>query len=290
MKPRADGARSLARVFEQLLVTMEANEGDVVRQNGPEQLHDFRVAVRRTRSVIRLARRHLPDDMVQMWEPEWAWLAGVTGNPRDLDVLLAQIEATSQSLPPETKAAVDEVVEHVEAMRADSQVELAKALAGDRYGTLKRGWRAAVLELRATSPAGDISATKLARDLTRRANKQVLRRLDAVSSDSAADKIHALRKRTKRARYAFELFPQASAKAGKVVKRSKRLQDELGEFQDSAVQRRLLVQLLEGGADLSKDARHAARLLIDSCEQRNARARRRLDAQLASYRSSIADM
>jgi len=277
-------------VFEQLLLALEANEDGVRTRSDPEQLHDFRVAVRRTRSVVRLARRHLPGDMARMWEPEWAWLAGVTGKPRDLDVLLEQIMVTTQSLPPETKSGIDEVIEHVETMRADSGVKLTKALAGDRYGTLKRGWRVAVLELGSNKgPAGG-SATKLAGDLTRRANKQLLRRLDVVSSASSPEQIHDLRKRTKRARYASELFgSQAAKRAGTIVKRSKRLQDELGEFQDSDVQRRLVAQLVERNPDLSDDARRAAQLLIDSFEKRHRRARCRLDGQLARYRATITD-
>ncbi len=51
-----------------------------------EFLHDFRVAVRRTRATLKLGRPALPDEMRSRWEPEFKWLGDLTTPVRDLDV------------------------------------------------------------------------------------------------------------------------------------------------------------------------------------------------------------
>ena len=51
-----------------------------------EFLHDFRVAVRRTRSTLKLGRPALPQGVADRWEPALKWLGGLTTPVRDLDV------------------------------------------------------------------------------------------------------------------------------------------------------------------------------------------------------------
>src|SRR5262249_20124303 len=145
------GPQALAKVFEHLLVTMELNEEGVRQQFDPELLHDFRVATRRTRSIERLARRHLPPNMSQLWEAEWRWLACVTGPPRDLDVLLLDLQLERPTITASEDTGVHELAGRVRARRAAEQAKLLEALDSVRYATLKRGWRAGIDELRASS-------------------------------------------------------------------------------------------------------------------------------------------
>ena len=143
LKAGEDARLALAAVFEHLLVTMELNEEGVRQQLDPELLHDFRVATRRTRSIEQLARRYLPTEMTRLWEQEWKWLAAVTGPPRDLDVLLLELQLDHPTITAAADAGMHELAARVRARRATEQAKLRDALDGDRYATLKRGWRAA---------------------------------------------------------------------------------------------------------------------------------------------------
>ena len=65
---------------------MRANLPGLLDDVDTEFLHDFRVAVRQTRSTLKLGRAALPEVMRSRWEPEFKWLGDVTTQVRDLDV------------------------------------------------------------------------------------------------------------------------------------------------------------------------------------------------------------
>ena len=78
----------------------------------------------------------------------------------------------------------------------------------------------------------------LAADRTRLAFAKVAKRGAAITPASPHDSLHDLRKRCKELRYALEFFAPLHDPSGyaKVIADLKRLQDCLGEFQDTEVQ------------------------------------------------------
>ena len=78
-----DGYRA---VLANLRDAMLANWDGTVADIDPEFLHDLRVAVRRTRVVLANAGRVLPEDVRQRAREDFAWLGGISGTARDLDV------------------------------------------------------------------------------------------------------------------------------------------------------------------------------------------------------------
>lgn len=59
------------------------------RQNAEEALHQARVALRRLRSALSVFKAHLGDEAKRMSDA-FRWLAGLLGDARDLDVLVAK--------------------------------------------------------------------------------------------------------------------------------------------------------------------------------------------------------
>jgi CHAD domain-containing protein len=288
LNPDDDGRVALSKVFEHLLVTMELQEEGVRQQLDPEILHDFRVAVRRTRSIERLARRHLPEEMRRLWEQEWKWLAGVTGPPRDLDVLLLELQLEQPTITAAADAGVHELAARVSARRSLEQAKLRDALTGDRYSTLKRGWRAGIGDL-ARSPNG-ISAGRLARDTIGAASKHLLKAAKKIDDGSPAEDIHTARKRAKRLRYAAEMLGTAlpSKDVKSVITHMKRLQDDLGQFQDAEVQLHLVRDLLDD-ASLGEPSSHALAagdLMMEDLHARQQEARGDLVKALREFARS----
>ncbi len=289
LRANEDGHAALATVLEHLLITMELHEEGVREQLDPELLHDFRVAVRRTRSIERLARRYLPPEMARLWEKEWQWLASVTGPPRDLDVLLLDLTCERPSIAAATDAGIHELASRVDARRATEQAKLRDALDGDRYATLKRGWRSGIADLRMSANGTvEVTAEKLASDTIDRASKHLLQAARQIDDDSPADAIHRARKRAKRLRYAAEMLggalPAKDVKS--VVTHMKRLQDDLGQFQDSEVQLHLIRDLLGDaslGGEPSPQAVEAGELLMEDLVDRQHAARRDLVKALRGF-------
>jgi CHAD domain-containing protein len=285
-----DGRLALAKVFEHLLVTMELNEEGVRQQLDPELLHDFRVATRRTRSIERLARRHLPPEMSRLWEPEWKWIAGVTGPPRDLDVLLLDLLLERPTITATADAGVDELAGRVRARRGTEQARLLEALDSDRYATLKRGWRAGIDELRASPEDSGITAAQLARETISAATKHLMKAAKKIDNDAPAADIHIARKRAKRLRYAAEMLGGAlpANKVTSVVSHMKRLQDDLGQFQDSEVQLHLIRDLLDDQSlgEPSNHALAAGELTMQDLLERQEEARGDLVKALREFARS----
>src|SRR4051794_331064 len=86
VEPDAPAAALLAAELATFAAEIRANLPGTVADTDTEFLHDLRVAVRRTRSVLKLGRDALPDDWRATWEPQFKWLGDLTTPVRDLDV------------------------------------------------------------------------------------------------------------------------------------------------------------------------------------------------------------
>ena len=82
-----------------LLETMVANEGGVREKVDSEFLHDFRIAVRRTRSLLAQVKGAFPPTRLTGFRAEFGWLGDITGGPRDLDVHRLKMADHKRELP-----------------------------------------------------------------------------------------------------------------------------------------------------------------------------------------------
>ena len=212
-------------------------------------IHKFRVAIRRLRSTLRVfAPLFEPDESADL-ERELVWLAGLLGQVRDREVLLARLAAQVAALPAEL--VLGPVAAHIETTllleRSQHLARLDEAMKSHRYQRLMR----LLLRWRTQPPLtarGNKSVTKAERYL-RRAETKVTRRLREAGGDVEA--LHDARKAAKRYRYAAELSAQVGGKrAARIVKSTTKLQTLLGEHQDSVVSAAFLRRLgAQAGAD-----------------------------------------
>jgi CHAD domain-containing protein len=105
------------------------------------------------------------------------------------------------------------------------------------------------------------TAAALARAATGKAFRRIAAQGGAITSDSPPESLHDLRKRAKELRYLLEFFAPLHDQVAyrKVLSDLKQLQDCLGEFQDSEVQRAEIRALAD--AMLTERAAPAATLL-----------------------------
>jgi CHAD domain-containing protein len=224
----------------------------------PESLHDMRVAVRRSRALLRAGRQLIGDD-TQALRSELQWLGSVLGDVRDLDVLLARLRAEAASLDPADRAAAGRLLRALERQRTGARRAMLRALDGERYaGVLDRFEET----LDALQPSDDKATLD---ELAERELKRLRRAVRAAGDDAPDEVLHDLRKRGKRTRYAHEL-----AGSARVVKRAKAFQDVLGEHQDSVVAEERLRSLSH---EAPADQALAAGLLIERERARRGDAR-----------------
>jgi CHAD domain-containing protein len=236
---------AVAILLLRLLDTLEQNVDGVIRDLDTEFLHDLRVSVRRTRSAIKLLGDVLPAGLAEQYGPEFKLLGDLTTPTRDLDVHLLGLPALAGQL----RAASPEDLEPFRAFlarrRAREFKTLATAIRQARFRTLTDHWRKALVEVRdAAAPrkrraAHRLTAAELATARTARVFRKVAAQGGAITAASAPESLHDLRKRCKDLRYLLEFFAPLyePTEYKKVVGDLKQLQDCLGEFQDSEVQR-----------------------------------------------------
>ena len=232
---------AVARLLLRLLDTVELNVDGVLRDIDTEFLHDLRVAVRRTRSAIKLLGAVLPADLAEHFKAEFKWLGDVTTPVRDLDVHLLGFDALTEQLVAASPDDLEPLRAFLVRRRAREFRRLAAALRGPRFRAITDDWRKALLEIRDVDGPRRRrpTAAVLARAATGKAFRRVAAQGDAITLDSPPESLHDLRKRAKELRYLLEFFAPLYDQVAyrKVLSDLKQLQDCLGEFQDSEVQR-----------------------------------------------------
>jgi CHAD domain-containing protein len=244
LSPAMPARVALAAVLLRLADTITANVSFVIGDVDTEFLHDLRVAVRRTRSALKLAGDALPGGIAARFAPEFKWLGDLTTPTRDLDVYLTGFDQMAAGLSAASPGDLEPFRAHLATRRLTERRHLVRGLRSARFTGLMADWRSA-LEAAARPSAGpEPDVGSLAADRIARAHRRVVRLGSALTRTGAGDgpsgtDLHSLRKRCKELRYLLEFFgslydPPAYRRA---VKSLKGLQDCLGEFQDGEVQR-----------------------------------------------------
>jgi CHAD domain-containing protein len=216
---------------------LEANVQGVIDDVDTEFLHDLRVAVRRTRSLLKLAGDALPVRLATRFGPGFKWLGDLTTPTRDLDVYLLEMPALAGGLVAGESADLAPFGAYLHHQRTLEWRKLVRGLRTQRFAQVCANWRSdltAVLEKAGDGPTVDVLAVaRIGHGF-----KRVLKKARALTPESPSDDVHELRKRGKELRYALEVFgPLRGSDATKqVVRDLKQIQDTLGEFQDGEVQ------------------------------------------------------
>jgi len=239
-------ARELLRTYlaEQVQTLHEHDRG--VRAGEPESVHRMRIAARRMRSALVTYRPLLVREAVEPLREELRWLGQALSQARDAKVLRSHLDGVVDGQPAEL--VLGPVTSRIDASLAtEHQAGLeagTTALRSERYYRLLDRLDA-ILESLPVAEDADRKAKKVIPRLLRRDAKRLERAVEAV--DEADDPgtrdaaLHEARKKSKRFRYAAESAVPAFGKpAKKLAKKTKRVQDALGQHQDSVFARRSL--------------------------------------------------
>lgn len=245
---RADAAT--VAVLRALLWIVEANVDGTIADIDAEFLHDFRVAVRRSRAVQRELKGVFPPEELAAFRTEFKWLQTISGDSRDLDVYVLEFDDMRALVPEAMQSELEPLLGVLEGRRLVARRDMARALRSARAARVLADWGAFLEELverdtddrpDATCPIGEVAAQRIAR-----VYKRMVRMGRAITPDCPAEEYHELRKKGKELRYLLELygtplFPPEVVKP--MVKTLKGLQDVLGRHQDREVQKAMLQSL-----------------------------------------------
>jgi triphosphatase len=252
----------------------------------PEGVHQMRVAMRRTRAVMKAFRDIIGDDAVTRFNTELRWLARNLGRARDADVTQRDARLTGdtdadhyeQFLAQETVSAYEHLVEIL-------QSERCAALEADLGRFIAAGPTSAMQE-----KFGKLSVAECARQFVQSALLQLLAHGDSIDAGSPAEQLHKLRIEAKRFRYLLDFFSTVQPETWlQTTEAVKKLQDVLGEHQDAVTAQE---RLAEYAASVPLDEEHRDKLvvtgrLLQKEEERMAACRQQFTDTWSEFRTLV---
>jgi CHAD domain-containing protein len=225
---REPGAIRLRGMIEAERRALVAHDPGSRLGDDPENLHQHRVAARRTRAFLRATKAYLDPDWRRALVEPLRELGVATGPARDLDVLLEHVREAVRALPEADQAGGEALVAQLEQERVATRTALLAALDSP-------GYRLLVARLRfPTRLATGVESVRLDRVAAKEFRR--LARAVAELGDQPDDgAMHGLRMQLKRARYAAELAPSGHGAGRRFLADARRMQDLLGEHQDATV-------------------------------------------------------
>ncbi len=231
-------------IDDQALVVLAAL--DELRHDLAGAVHDARVALRKLRSTLVVFRPLLDAPRSDALAEDLRWFAGELSEARDAQVVRARVASAVRASEADESQG-EELLAELDRAAAVSWDRAEAALVAPRLQTMVTALENARLRGLARRTASE--ATLLERtsdkldDLIERARATIAERADD-------ERIHALRKRVKRVRFAVASLRDTAVTAvpggtgvGRVAHALEDLQDQLGEYQDAVVTAALLDQI-----------------------------------------------
>lgn len=236
-------------IIDTYLSVARANEAGIIADHDTEFLHDYRIALRKIRSVLSLFKGVYRADQTDELKARFSALMGPTGRLRDLDVYLLERHRYYALLPESLHDGLDRMFQMFAQERKAERAKLARHLRSADY----EKDMVALSRLFATrkklkpGPNADVGAHDYACQLIWKRYRKICKIAQGIGPDTDEAEVHQLRIHCKKLRYLMEffgpVFPKAEFKA--LLKPLKRLQDNLGLFNDYAVQQVSLQRFLQ---------------------------------------------
>lgn len=268
---RLDSASALdaiSRLMIQALQSMDAYVPEVMADTDREALHQYRVNLRKTRSLVKEFSRPLNQPGWRLHQAFFKRAGEITAEVRDLDVYLMKAEGWGQQLDETEQSALLPFTSLLIARRAEAYKHLMDYLNSGAYEQERAAWDQAL-----TAPSqegtGDVKLRALVATRIRVRFAALIKAGRGLHFSSPDSDFHKLRLDFKRFRYLMEDFVSVFGNKhyGGLLDAVKGMQTLLGDFQDISVQKARLHEFSDELA-LDKSVRHDTFFLLGSLAER----------------------
>jgi len=292
LTPNMTARRATKIILRYLLQVMKQNQAGIKDDIDTEFLHDFRVAMRRTRSALTQIKGILSKTKKVQFRDDFASLGKSTNRMRDLDVYLLKKFHYQQMLPENLRSGLDPLFDKLAEERTVEHKNLVKLLESDSYKKIIASWDSFL------NADNENEKTKnshkpiiaLAKKFIYKKYDQVINLGSKINDGSPASKLHQLRIECKKLRYLLEffssLFPQEHISI--LIKQLKKLQDNLGDYNDLSIQQQNLKTYLVTITPENVDSLESAASvggLISALYQRQQSVRKLFAQTFANFRN-----
>jgi len=242
LAPDLFSVQAMRMILRYLIGVITSNVDGVKADIDTEFLHDFRVASRRVRSALGQIKGVFPGEKSNQFRKDFSILGKTTNILRDLDVYLLKQEQYRALLPEHLVGGLDPFFQDISEARKAELRNVKKFLNSASYRNLVSRWEGFIdsNSVYAVEEAKNAQrpVLELAQRFIFRRYKQIIRDGQNIADDSSDEHLHRLRIDCKKLRYLLEffssLFPEKNILT--LIGQLKKLQDNLGDFNDLFVQ------------------------------------------------------
>jgi len=268
-------AIGLSALLSERLDRVVAAHERLTRKDDADALHDFRVALRRLRSLLRVYRDVLEEAVPRRLVRRLRKIARATNASRDLEVKLGWLETQRGEFRPRDAVGLRWLVNRLAARKAEADTAAFAEVGRDLPRTipaLQRRIASLPRRLPDTPPLALVT-----QGLIRSLEAELRTHLDQVRNSDHQEEAHAARIIGKRVRYLLETLDDLIPHAAEMARRFKQLQDALGDMHDADVASQMVADAMEAAA--AERGRRVARAVraVGTLDRAALRRERRRD-------------
>jgi len=258
LKPDMRADEATIEIWRFLFQVIKINEAHIEHDIDTEILHDFRVAIRRTRSALVWKKNIFSEKTIARFKKNLSFVGKISNELRDLDVYQLKKFEYKALLPPILRDEIDPLFEYLGNQRALSFRKVIRNLNSNKYRRIMQDWESFLDEPQYDLISGPFAKVPVFELACKRIYKQygnVVKAGNRILEDRDDEKLHKLRIQCKKLRYLIQFFANLfpPKKISIVVGQLKKLQDVLGDYNDLSVQVNYLFEVAkEMPANLSR--------------------------------------
>ena len=240
---------AVGRIVRTILELALSNVSGILHDLDTEFLHDYRICLRKIRSVLSLVKDVYPAEESQRMRQILGDLARQTNRLRDLDVYLLARDEYLGLLPPGLRPALEGMFEDYSVEREGEVCRVTTKLRAPSWRPILREVEEYFSEKSHHDPsqAADLPIGPLAFRRIYKRYRKICEIAAGIGAETSDEAVHQIRIECKKLRYLMEffveIFPREEGAA--LQKNLRRLQSRLGEFNDASVQQKSLLTYWE---------------------------------------------
>jgi CHAD domain-containing protein len=240
---------AVGRIVRTILEIAVDNMPGILNDLDTEFLHDYRICLRKIRSLLSLVKDVYPVEETRRMRKVLGDLARQTNRLRDLDVYLLARDEYLGMLPPDLRPPLEVMFRDFSAERGREVRRTVSKLRAQSCRQLFREMEEFFSEETGHKPslAADLPVGPLVFRCIHRRYRKIRKIAVEIGAETPDAVVHQLRIECKKLRYLMEFFGELIPReeGAAMLKLLRRLQGRLGEFNDASVQQRSLLNYWE---------------------------------------------
>ncbi|MBW1867543.1 MAG: CHAD domain-containing protein [Deltaproteobacteria bacterium] len=166
LNPKMPANEATKAILRFLLKIIKTNAANIEHDRDTEFLHEFRIAVRRTRSALSQIKGVFPKETTERFKKDFAFIGKLSNDLRDQDVYLLNEAAYKSMLPRVLRDDINPLFDYLRKERSKSFRKVVTSLKSNKYRKIIQDWesflnvphQAAALEPGAGLPTIDLAS------------------------------------------------------------------------------------------------------------------------------------